>query len=372
MVVWYLRFFYSKPSPWTCSGMVYDDTVPEIVRPNVQTLGYEHDWALSIFDMVFLLFEYDAINNADPEKEPDPTACHKVAVDLLCLIPAFRLYWNDDEEALDEVCRQVQLQVCILGRTLLFITKQIPHTCREHTLMAALHTTMFAMVPTEYMPERFVESERLCDWVKYWIEHSLTNRKSPDPENLPPAAALLAQSLPEDHLPSRNIWLFDSYLSPLEHANLMALSARVHRATRNPLLQLDAQATIERTLCHPHSTQALDALVPGAATYFLHAFMYPGRPEDMLNGWYDVCMPFGEQDAPGEKFRELTSEEARWWAFFKDKFSLIRMREDVAPLTRDYAETAMQRMNWLDGGTKIGFWEGLKQKVGVKKTQAKL
>ncbi|TKX26706.1 hypothetical protein C1H76_0860 [Elsinoe australis] len=370
MVAWYKRLFPTAGPVW--NGMVYDDRVPDIVRPNVQTLGFEHEWALSIFDTVFLLYEYDALNNPDPDKEVDPNACQKIAIDLLNLIPAFKLHWNDDDAALEEVSRQIQLQVCILGRTLLFITKQIPHACREHTLMAALHTALFAMVPTDYMPERFSDSPRLRNWVKYWLEHPLTNRKCPDPNDLPPPASLLAQTLPTDHLPSRNIWLFDSYLSPLEHANLMALSARIYRASHNSLLQLEAQATIERALCHPHPAHALDAVVPGAATFFLHAFNQPSKPEELLKGWCDVYMPFGEQETPGEKFKELNSQEAKWWAFFKDKFSLIRMRDDVAPLTREYAETAMQRMSWLDGTTKIGFWEGLKQKVGGKRNQAKL
>ncbi|GAM83918.1 hypothetical protein ANO11243_019080 [Dothideomycetidae sp. 11243] len=360
------------------TSAVPDEPLVDIIKPSLQTIGPEHEWALSIFDMIIVFADFHASNNEDGQP-PDEASTKIVAVEMLQTLPAWKLHWNDDSAGLDEVCRQLQFQLSILSRILLFIVKQLPDSSREHMLLGTIHVALFALAPTEFMPERFSSTPHICSWTRHWLEHSLLNISSPDPDK--PNTFILSadQHFISDHHPSRNIWLFDAYLSPTEHATLSALKARIWLSTGNPLLQLCAQSSIERLLTRiPHLPgSAIDILLPSAATWFLHAYSGPSTPEAMLKGWYDICLPppADPSAAPtGARYAWLPTQEARWWVFFKRRFLDARDREDVGFVAREYAGAALRRMEWLDGSDRVGFYPEVRLRVdgGRKKAPVKL
>ncbi|KAF2153382.1 hypothetical protein K461DRAFT_139678 [Myriangium duriaei CBS 260.36] len=352
------------------TGAVLDEPFKHVTRPSLQTIGPEHEWALSIYDMILLFSEYDASKTGGSTERPDENSTRIVAAEMAQTLPAWKLHWNDDSEAFDEVCRQLQFQVTILGRILLFITKQLPHASREHMLLSALHVAFFSLPPSEFMPARFASSPHICNLTRKWLEYSLLNIDSPDPEkNVLPEFYTddLPSSLPEHH-PARNIWLFEQYLTPTEHATIAALKARIWQTTSNPLLQLCAQSSIERLLCripqlHPST---VDVLIPSAASWFLYAYDTPSTPEAMLKGWYDFCLPPPADDtmAPtGARYAWLPTEESRWWVFFKRRFVEVRDSEEVGVVAREYAGAALRRMEWLDGSDRVGYHPEIRLKV---------
>lgn len=238
-----------------------------------------------------------------------------------------------------------------LWGTLFHVIKQFPSTSPEHTYLLKLLLDLRSQPPPEGPGRVEWEENDPCDlfwtdlpywraiWTGYLYEAPLH----------PPISERPGGDIAFHHTATSPGPWCGIALSVAEWTSLNAFLAKLHATTDVYYLDLFGLYTLLDALEEPHvDPKAFDDLVPVAAVWVLYA-------GEKIRG-NDVGYPQVDRDDGSKRFP--WSVGALWdgqkgfsdlrWKFWRSRFGAVSERDDVEPVTRDWARRAERRMEEID------------------------